>query len=115
VHPTLQHYCAERSAFYARYDGNYRMDLLGGPPLQAAECITTPEVSALTDRRVWTVDVAGLFGRLFETRVPDAYQRISEKRFPERNGHRMDILVREYVREQQIPLLNAGAGLSPEN
>ncbi len=115
VHPTLQHYCADRSALYARYDGDHRMDLLGGPPLQAAECITTREVSAITDSRVWTVDVAGLFGRLFETRVPDTYRRISERRFPERNGHRMDILVREYVREQPVPLLNVVAGGSPGN
>lgn len=79
------------------YQKNHSRDLLGGPSVQRRDFEQVVEaMNSLRWKRIWTVDAVGLFGQVHRVRVPRQYQLVSEQRFAERYGYRVDYIVREF-------------------
>ncbi len=83
--------------FLVEYRKEHDKDLLSGPSIQKSDFSRTNSIlQSKNSRKIWTVDVVGLFGKSVRVKIPDHYQLHSEERFPERYGYRIDYLVREY-------------------
>lgn len=96
LHTTIMPYTRSPANVFVRYHGDHRGDLLRGPPLRAAEYQDVDRLLREEHERIWTVNAAGLFGGFSSVEVPEQYVLVSEERFPERFGNRMDVLIREY-------------------
>jgi len=88
---------------------DYRSDLLAGPSLQAADflspesVLTAPSSPATGDAAappppcLWTVNTAAPGGAITEVFVPaHRFRLLSEQVFPEFNGMRFDVVLRQY-------------------
>ncbi|SFI65157.1 glycosyltransferase family 39 protein [Planctomicrobium piriforme] len=96
VHTIALQYIKVPQQLYAQYRGDHRSSILSGPALQDQDYAGLDDLLKSKPDTIWTVDADGLFGGMSAVRLPESYQLVSEERFPERFGYRMDLLVREY-------------------
>lgn len=90
-------YIGEDVSFAVRYSKDYEHDLLSGPSIRRSDFENVDSIlQSQLQSRIWTIGATGLFGNHSQVRVPDAYEFISEKRFAERYGYRIDYVLREY-------------------
>ncbi len=93
----LTPYIDKDVSFVVRYGKDFDHDLLSGPSIRRGDFENVDSILRLQQQsRIWTIGAIGLFGHHSQVQVPDSYKFISEKRFAERYGYRIDYVLREY-------------------